>query len=110
MQTRPTARLARKMAKYRQNHSLRKTAIKFDIRGRDKKYSTGLVSQLITGLDQPNGYDPSDPDTRLRCHLPARKPIEHYWTKARIEKELKRPIADMNPFVLKLALMFREDF
>lgn len=63
MQTRQTTRLARKMASYRQKHSLRETAIKFGILAPDGTPSTGGVSLLL------KGYEPKTEETRLRWRL-----------------------------------------
>jgi hypothetical protein len=60
MQTKETNRVAHKMAAYVKNHSLRQTAIKFNITCPDGSPSTGMVKLIILG------YEPKKKVTRIR--------------------------------------------
>ena len=100
MQSRSVARLSRKMASYRQNHSLSETARKYRIVDPDGRPSTGLVRLII------RGYEPRRSCTRQRLGLPARIRLPRPVT---INQLLRLPLQDMPPEILRLALEFREE-
>lgn len=65
MQTQPTTRLVRKIARYARKHTRRETALRFGILDPSGKPARSLVTLLL------NGYEPRKPETRLRLGLPA---------------------------------------
>jgi hypothetical protein len=102
MQTRPTDRLSKKLAKYAHKHSLNQTARKYGIIDPHGKPSRGLVSLII------DGYEPKRTETRLRLGLPAR--IRFPRPRPTINDLFQLPIKEMPPEVLRYALEHREEY
>jgi hypothetical protein len=100
MQSRPTNRLAKKMASYARRHSWTETARKFQITDPTGKPSRQLAQRIAVG------YEPKKPDTRSRCGLPVKITLPHPVT---INQLLKLPISDMPPEILRLAFDNREE-
>jgi len=101
MQTRPTSRLAKKLASYARRNSLSKTARRYGITDPEGRPSKGLTRLLITG------YEPRKPATRIRLGLP---PEIHEVKRRTINEHLSQDrIQDMPAPLLRWAIQNREE-
>jgi hypothetical protein len=100
MQTRPTARLSSKLARYARKHSLRETARRYGILDPYGRPSKGMVRLLL------DGYEPKTEATRMRIGLPAKLPRPP--RPVTINQLMQLPVTEMPVEILKLALANRE--
>ena len=102
LETRSTVRRLAKIASYAETHSLRETAIRFNITSPEGQPSTGLVAHI------KRGWVPHTPSCRQRCGLLPRRRMR-ILRPVTINQLMQLPISEQPTEILRLAFENREE-